>query len=161
MDPIKPESKPRLSAGLARARQREPEAVKLYLAGLTFDEIAEKLGYSDRSGARKAVHRALERDVPEVEGLRAKLLADADVVIERLLPLVDREDPDLKATDRFMRAIDLKARLGGVYRPEAPTVTNNVAITLTSLEEHGRRQLAARALPAGSGPSLELIEAST
>ena len=80
-----------MSPGLARARQREPEAVKLYQAGFTFEEIAEKVGYSDRSGARKAVHRALERDVPEVEGLRAKLLADADVVIERLMPLVDRE----------------------------------------------------------------------
>jgi len=160
MAPIKPESKPRLSPGLARARQREPEAVKLYLAGFTFDDIAEKLGYSDRSGARKAVHRALERDVPEVEGLRAKLLADADVAIERLLPLVDREDPDLKSTEVLLKAIDLKARLGGVYRPEAPTVTNNVAITVTSLEEYGRRQLAARGLPPASS-SFELIEAST
>ena len=116
-----------MSPGLARARQREPEAVKLYQAGFTFEEIAEKVGYSDRSGARKAVHRALERDVPEVEGLRAKLLADADVVIERFMPLVDRESPDLQAADRLLKAMDLKARLGGVYRPEAPTVTNNLA----------------------------------
>jgi len=35
-------------------------------------------------------------------------------------------------------------------RPEAPTVTNNVAITVTSLEEYGRLQLAAQGLSAGS-----------
>jgi len=38
---------------------------------MSFDEIAKRLGYSDRSAARKAVQRAVERDVPETEGLRA------------------------------------------------------------------------------------------
>ena len=50
----------RLPANTTRARVREQEAAKLYRAGLTFDQIAERLEYADRSGARKAVYRALD-----------------------------------------------------------------------------------------------------
>jgi hypothetical protein len=134
-----------LAPGRVQARERENEAVRLRLAGMSFDDIAKRVGYTNRSAARKAVQRAVARDVPETEGLRAKLIADTEMVIERLAPLVDSDDPELKAVDRFLKALDLQARLGGVYRPDQPSVTvNNQVVTVTALEEHGRRLLADR-----------------
>ena len=40
---------------------RETRAVEMALAGLTFDSIAEELGYANRSGPWKAVRRAMSR----------------------------------------------------------------------------------------------------
>jgi hypothetical protein len=59
----------------------------------------------------------MTRDVGEVEGLGEVLLAEAGMVRDWLRPLVDCADPDLKAVDRFVKVIDLEARLGGVYKP--------------------------------------------
>ena len=52
-------------------RQREVEAVKLRAQHRTYDEIAQIMGWSDESTARKAVQRALQRNEEEnVEELR-------------------------------------------------------------------------------------------
>lgn len=40
-------------------RLRESEAAQLRMQGFTYEDIALALGYSDRSGARKAVERAV------------------------------------------------------------------------------------------------------
>ena len=130
---------------LSPSRARELQAAKLRGQGLSFDEIADRLGFSDRSGARKAVDRALTRDVSEVEDLREVLLADTGMVRERLRPLVDRADPDLKAVDRFLKVIDLEARLGGVYKPETSvTVTHTAETVIVALQQHGQAIIAER-----------------
>ena len=68
------------------------------------------------------------------------------MVLERLSPLVDSDTPELKAVDRYLKTLDLQARLGGVDRPDQPSVaiTSPVDVTVTALEEHGRRLVAAR-----------------
>lgn len=130
---------------LSPARAKELQAAKLRGQGLSFDEIAAQVGYADRSGARKAVERAMTRDVGEVEDLREVLLAEAAMARERLRPLVDRADPDLKAVDRFAKFIDLEARLGGVYKPDTSvTVTQNLDVIVAGLQQHGQNIIAER-----------------
>jgi len=41
------------------------EALRLRTAGLSYDEIAERLGYENRSGAYKVVQRALQETIQE------------------------------------------------------------------------------------------------
>lgn len=53
------------------AALRSKQALELRMAGVNFDQIANKLGYSNRSGAYQAVMAALRRlPAPEVEEYR-------------------------------------------------------------------------------------------
>ena len=58
------ESKARVSRA-EKDRQRDAEAARLRAMRLTFDEIAERLGYADASGAWRAAQRGLQRAVRE------------------------------------------------------------------------------------------------
>ena len=55
-----------------KGRELEKEATKLRIAGVTFQAIGDALGVSDE-GARKAVKRALERTMKEIEGASDEL----------------------------------------------------------------------------------------
>ncbi|WP_181871037.1 hypothetical protein [Sphaerisporangium album] len=55
----------------AETIEKERRALELRRAGVTFDVIAEKVGYADRSVAKKAIDRALRRTLqPAADGLR-------------------------------------------------------------------------------------------
>ena len=56
---------------LAEQRKREHDAVQLALAGATYQQIAEQLGYASKGNAWRAVHRLLARvDSEDAEALR-------------------------------------------------------------------------------------------
>src|ERR1700687_496178 len=48
-----------------KALDKQRQALALRMAGASFDEIAESLGYADRGGAHKAVMAAIESTLPE------------------------------------------------------------------------------------------------
>jgi hypothetical protein len=111
---------------MAKAADRERQALDLRKAGGTFEQIATQLGYRDAGGAHKAVARALKRvpaagveELREVESLR----------LERLLLAVwrDATGGDLKAVDRALRIIDQRARLLGLNVPVKAEVDMTVA----------------------------------
>lgn len=98
------------------AREREKEAVTLRIGGASFDEIAERLGYHDKSGARKAVVRILERYAPEpLEELRRLELARLDEALAGIWSRV--KDGDLEAVETFLRISTRRARLLGLDAP--------------------------------------------
>lgn len=98
------------------AREREKEAVDLRIEGASFDLIAETLGYHDKSGARKAIMRALERYAPEpLEELRRLELARLDVAQAGIWDGV--RDGDLEAVDTFLKISTRRARLLGLDAP--------------------------------------------
>jgi len=109
--------------------ERERTAIALRTRGHNYDDIARECGYADRSGARKAVERGLQRHMREtVEEQRAILLHRTELVISRLMPLIDRENPDLRAVDRLAKVTDQQAKLLGLYsqppqQPELPAGT--------------------------------------
>ena len=57
--------KRKLTPERLRTLDRDRQALQLRLRGLTFDEIAKVLGYSDRGGAFQGVSRALKESLRE------------------------------------------------------------------------------------------------
>ncbi len=97
------------------AEQREVEAVKLRIQGLTFEAIAVELGVS-REGARKALDRGMEALKEEAaqgaEELRSIQAARYEAIVATLWPRV--MDGDLKAVDRVYRGMEGYRRLMGI-----------------------------------------------
>lgn len=111
---------------------REIRAVQLRAAGAGFDQIATALGYANRSGAYKAVRRALQRWGSEaVEELRVLELARLDQITQKLWPQIlgapakDNGDgtqapprePDQKAMDLYLKVSGRRAKLLGLDMP--------------------------------------------
>ena len=91
-------------------------ALQLRAAGYTYQEIADKAGYSTAATARVAVTRALERtfreptkDLREIEARRLDALQAAvwDAAT----------NGSVHAIDRVLKIIDARARLFGLYAP--------------------------------------------
>jgi hypothetical protein len=117
------------------AAERRREALKLRKAGATYDQIADRLGYANKSGAQKAVMaelRALPRDdardvlALEIERLDSMLLAYWPSVLkghvrsgEIVIRLMERRSKllGLDATESIQRdqgVAEAKAMLTGV-----------------------------------------------
>lgn len=56
------------TARKTRAAYRQAQAVEMMLAGMDFDSIAVELGYATRSGAWRAVQRALSKQREALAG---------------------------------------------------------------------------------------------
>jgi len=67
----------RTSKASILARKREEDAIRLRLEGLTLEEIAKRLGYSNRSSVLVAIIRARSRlcPIPQIEELRNREVA--------------------------------------------------------------------------------------
>lgn len=97
----------------ARAAHREVRAVELLMAGRDYDQIAVELGYANRSGAWRAVQRALRkrRDVLAGEHLQLEL--------ERLDALQDAPwdaavGGDPKTIGAVLKIVDRRCELLGL-----------------------------------------------
>lgn len=114
---------------------RGAELLRLRMLGMSYDQIAEQAGYSDKGAARHALMRALDRHEAEnaaqlrhIENLRL----DAD---ERVLRSIIG-DASLSASARI-RAIDSRtrlsarrARMNGLDAPVAVQISAGVAAGL-------------------------------
>lgn len=95
---------------------KERQALELRLAGARFEDIAVRVGYADKSGAQRAVTRALTSTLqPAADELREVEASRLD----RLLLSVWQQAlaGDLKAVDRALRILDQRARLLGLNLP--------------------------------------------
>ncbi len=142
---------------------RRRKAIDMRMAGASYQQIADELGYTTRGAACQDVTRALETAVVEqarsVEAYREEelqrldvLLAEAWAVLKRqhvtvshgkLIyddrtgePLID-DGPTLSAIDRILKIQERRAKFLGL---DAPTKVE--AITVDSLD-HAIAQLAA------------------
>ncbi|MHB8867449.1 MAG: hypothetical protein ACYC6T_08080 [Thermoleophilia bacterium] len=109
------------SAGSARrvaARKREADALELRLGGATYEQIAPRLGYKNRSGAMRAVKRALDKLIsPEdVESLRQLELERLDRLLLGIWSSAVRGNP--AAIDRVLKILERRARILGIDAPE-------------------------------------------
>lgn len=72
--------------------QLEAEACRLRSVGISYPIIAQRLGYADESGARKAVERGLAAIVAEpAEEVRTQTLARMDARYARAVEILERE----------------------------------------------------------------------
>jgi len=111
-----------------RRRRRDSEAAVLRAQGLSYDDIADALGYSGRSAAHKAVQRALS-DVVRQSTDEARVLAQQrlDGLRRMLVNLVTEGamvPRDIIAAARALLAVEEReARLLGLDLDSAPVVT--------------------------------------
>jgi hypothetical protein len=101
---------------VVRQAQRRAEAVRLRTAGRTYDEIAMALGYSGRSGAFKAVRKALrDNEASAVEEYRTLELARLDTLLSSAWPIATNpEHRDRhKAVDQVLKIMKRQCDLVG------------------------------------------------
>jgi len=97
--------------------EKERRVLSYRKGGLTFDAIAEKLGYANESSARAAFKRAIERTRDEslaAEGRelhRARLETALSAIWDRVI------QGDLKAIDMMLKILDQDAKLFGLNMP--------------------------------------------
>lgn len=102
-----------------KASEKARKALSLRQQGMSFREIAERVGYKDESGARKAVSALLKRvefeDVGEYRKLM--LLRLEELYKYTAISLYDKKNErvSLFAIDRALAIIDQTARLVGAY----------------------------------------------
>jgi hypothetical protein len=130
---------------------RDAEALACRAQGWNYDRIATEMGYANRSGAYKAVERAIAASVRETTDA-AKILLIADLneakreawaVLRRSHPVIsngrlfeDIEDdgPVLAAIDRITRIDQEMAKILGAYAPVKSEV-----VTLDAVEAEIRK----------------------
>jgi len=112
-------------------RKRDAEAAALRAAGHDYDTIAERLGFRDRSGARKAVVRALSDTVQHsTDEARRLSMSRLDGLRRLLVGLVTETalaPRDTIAAARALLAVEEReAKLLGLDITAAPVVTGDI-----------------------------------
>lgn len=121
--------------------ERQRQALELRKAGKGFQAIADQLGYSDASGAYRAVTAALQKTLQEpADDLRRMELERLDALHGVLW--AQAQDGDQGAVDRLLRVMERRARLLGLDAPTKIAPTDP-----TGQEEYGndiKQQLISR-----------------
>lgn len=101
---------------IAQARIKRARALELAGDGLSYDDIARRVGYAHRGSAHRAVFKALgEYEAENVEALRSLELDRLDELQVGFWNAA--VSGDIRAAVAVLRIIDLRARLLGLYGP--------------------------------------------
>ena len=104
--------------------ERRARAMELRLAGRTYEQIANELGYQSKGGAYNAVKRALKDTLQEpAEALRTAELERLDRILAKLWAVVEDMDTaaptttQLRTIDRILRIMERRAQYLGLDDP--------------------------------------------
>ena len=122
-----------------QAHTRHLQALELRKAGVTYQAIADQLGYANARGAHKAVASALKATLREpAEELRTMELERLDAM---LLPLWRRvQQGDERAVDRALKIMERRARLLGLDAPSKTEQSGSDGEPLKIVVEHVGRE---------------------
>lgn len=121
------------------ANERQAKALALRKSGLTYEAIAEQLGYSSREGARKAIETALRNTIQEpADELRRLECERLDAMLAALWWRVEAGHP--QAVDAALRVMARRAALLGLDAPKRVDVRYLI-------EQEARRVAESRGLP--------------
>ncbi len=116
------------------AAQRAALALQLRGKRLTYERIAQMVGFANASAARKAIQRELDRIVVHnVEQLRAEEAATLDAMQSQVYDLmIDRANKGrLFAVDRMLAIMDHRAKLFGLYQsPSEPGASASAQVII-------------------------------
>ena len=113
---------PQSAAQKVATRRRRAQCVELAAQGMSYDNIAKTVGYSNRGGAHKAISAALkahqadavdqlrEMEVQRLDGLQAAVWADALA-------------GDIKAVDAVVRIVQARVKLLGLDQGDVKTAS--------------------------------------
>lgn len=104
--------------GRTTATDRRIQAVELALAGHSFDQIAQQIGYSNRGTAWRAVQKALkDREIEAVDAYRETELARLDALQAACWESACAGDRS--AIETALRIIEKRCRLLGLWDRQA------------------------------------------
>lgn len=107
----------------AVSAERERRVLALVLAGMTFDQIAQEVGYATSSGAWRAYKRGLTNTVrPVADEVRAMESARLDRLLLTWWPRAlgaGGHDPSPRAADMVLKIMARRAALLGLDAPSA------------------------------------------
>ena len=110
-----PDNDPGRLRGRALAPWRKARAVELSKDGLSYGEIARRVGYAHRGNAHRAVQSALgERLVDAIDELREVEGRRLESIQHALWPVA--LDGDLRAAEQVLRVMDARMRLFALYK---------------------------------------------
>ena len=102
--------------------RRYREVLELRCAGLPFEEIAQRVGYRGRQGAKKAYDSAIERwAIETVEQQRIIQSERLDRMFTQAY--IEARSGNLQAIDRCLKIEKRRAELWGLDAPKQHTVT--------------------------------------
>ena len=106
----------RTGTDVLTARDRQRRALELRTEGRTLDQIADELGYADKSGAHRAILAALDRhEAAAVDEYRDLEAARLNELQQAVWPLA--KAGDIAAVIACVRIIDRRAKLLGLDAP--------------------------------------------
>jgi len=109
--------------GEVKAHDRQMQALTLRKAGVSYQSIADALGYKTAGGAWVAVKAALKKRVQEpADELRTLELDRLDDMLKAIAPHV--QAGNLTAIDRALKIQDRRAKLLGLDMPAKLDVTS-------------------------------------
>lgn len=105
--------------------ERERKALELRKGGATFEQIAQALGYADRSNAHKAVRRAMRETIQEpADEVRRVEVERLDVLLKALWPkaLSTGDKQQARAVEQCLSIMARRSALLGLDAPSRRVV---------------------------------------
>jgi len=110
--------RPKISPQAALATEKQRQALELRCLGLTYEQIAEKVGYKGISSVQSALQAAIKKALAEpMEELRAVDGAKLDFIWKRMLDRVAEDPSDYKAYEIMLKVLTRRAALFGLDAP--------------------------------------------
>lgn len=119
------------------ALDNQLKALELRKAGVSYQRIAETLGYKDASGAWRAVKSALKKTLQEpADELRTLEIERLDAMLSAIWASV--KQGQYGAIDRAIKIMERKAKLLGMDAPVKADVTSGgekITVTIKGIDE--------------------------
>jgi hypothetical protein len=135
LDTLPPASESHGQSDAALDLARGARLLRLRAARMTYEQIAQEMGYADKAAARNALMRALARheaeNVTELRALENMALDDDERVLRSII--ADRDVPAgtrLRAIDSRTRLSARRSRLNGLDAPIQVALSAGVAADL-------------------------------
>ena len=127
--------KGRSPGSMEEAIVRSNRALELRMAGATWQQVADQMGYKQKSSAQQAVRRAIERETERVADVRESYRTMQLLRIERSIRAIWPQvlQGDLFAIDRELKLMERQAKLLGLDAPTTITITDDTKSELTQL----------------------------
>ena len=120
--------------------QRDAEALRLHVSGLTYQQIADQLGWADKSGAHSAVRRALAdiTRLPRADAVKAEeeRLDHLTRVLNRVVAEGGRRADTVNAALALLKVSESRRRLLGL---DVPPVRRHEVITESMVDAEIKR----------------------
>lgn len=137
------------------AQERMRQAWELRKAGVSYEDIAERLNYSSRSAAYKAVKSVMDRVTTET-GKELRTLHTERLNTMLMVAWREVQQGDLRAIDVAMRIMERQAAMGGIDAPVQTVQHNHVMVVggsesdyIKALQEAAKAQAELEAGPVG------------